>query len=101
MTSHSLALSLCERINQTIFFEKNTMYIYYSNITLCGNNMEDTYTPIKISNELAKHIDEYIQNNPKFRTRSDFVRYVIRYYMDTNKPIHNDHADKTNNLEER
>jgi metal-responsive CopG/Arc/MetJ family transcriptional regulator len=44
--------------------------------------MEDDYTPVKIPTELAKHIDEFIQGNPKFRTRAGFVRYVISHYID-------------------
>ena len=56
--------------------------------------MEDDYTPVKIPTELAKHIDEFIQDNPKFRTRAGFVRYVIAYYID-NDGYNNNHSNKT------
>ena len=51
--------------------------------------MEDDYTPVKIPTELAKHVDQFIQGNPKFRTRAGFVRYAISYYIDNDN-----HANK-------
>ena len=43
-----------------------------------------THTQIRLSNELVRHIDDYITRFPYFSTRTDFVKHCIRSYIEKN-----------------
>ena len=72
------------------FFSKNIysyQYCILYSIMNARRPEQDEYTPVKIPHSMIEQIDRYMQDNPEFdfKTRPQFIKYLIRRYMDEHK----------------
>ena len=44
----------------------------------------ESYTQIRLSGEVVKHIDIFLKKHPFFSNRTDFVKHCIRSYIEKN-----------------
>ncbi len=54
---------------------------------------QDEYTPIKLPNRFIEQIDKIMEKNPEydFKTRPQFLRYLVRKYIDDHKLVESDY----------
>ena len=54
---------------------------------------QDDYTPVKLPNSFITQIDAIMENNPEydFKTRPQFLRYLVRKFIDDHNLPENDY----------
>lgn len=57
---------------------------------------QDEYTPVKLPNDFIDQIDKIMEKNPEyvFKTRPQFMRYLIRKFIDDHKLVERDYKIK-------
>ena len=47
--------------------------------------MSEKYSTIRLPDPMIKLIDEYMHEHPEFNSRADFMKQIIREYINKNK----------------